>query len=57
MKKTGTRKKIVTYRGHVIWYDTELQVYKAAIKRDGTDTYYSTLDDAYNAIDNLYDWR
>lgn len=56
-KKTGTHKKIVAYRGHVIRYDTELQVYKVAIKRDGTDTCYSTLDDAYNAIDDLYDWR
>lgn len=49
--------EIVTYRGHVIWHDKELDVYRVAMERDRTDTYYSTLDEAYDAIDNVEDWR
>lgn len=45
-------KKIVTYKGYSIFFDTEYKVYLTALNRDGTDTFFSTLDEAYEAIES-----
>lgn len=55
MKKNTTTIRVTSYFNHVIWYDTELNVYSVAIKKDGTDNYYSTLQDAYSAIEKAVD--
>lgn len=46
-------KRIVNYRGHVIWYFEG--AYMVALKRDGTDEYFSSYEDAIKAIDLLID--
>ena len=57
MKKSTRVFKFSSYRRHQIFYDRELRVFFVAIKRDGTDTYFRTLDDAYDAIDRLEDGK
>lgn len=51
--KYTTAKRICNYQGHVIYFDTETKAYLVALKKDGTDSHFSTLDEAYNAIDAL----
>ncbi len=51
MKKNTTTIRVTSYLHHVIWYDTAVDAYKVAIKKDGTDKYYSTLQEAYSAIE------
>ena len=46
-------KRIASYRGHVIWYYDG--AYMVAMKRDGTDEYYETIEDAFLAIDQIED--
>lgn len=46
-------KRIVNYDGHAIYYDTEFEVYLVALNRDGTDTHFSTLEEAFEAIENI----
>lgn len=41
----------MSYNKHRIFFDTVHEVYMVAIKRDGTDSFYATLDDAMDAID------
>ena len=41
----------MSYNKHRIFFDTVHEVYMVAIKRDGTDNFYATLDDAMDAID------
>jgi len=47
--------RICSYRKHVIYYDIFTRTYLVAIKRNGTDTRFTTIDDAYNAIDAIED--
>lgn len=44
-------KRIMSYRGHVIWANG--YGFAVALKGDGTDTYFRTLDDAMEAIDTI----
>ena len=53
MKKTTTVIRFSSYRRHQIFYDKTLRVYLVAIKRDGTDDYFRTLEEAWDAIDRL----
>lgn len=41
----------MSYNKHRIFYDKEFKVYLVALKRDGTDDIFSSLEDAMNAID------
>ena len=41
----------MSYNKHRIFFDTDHKVYMVAMKRDGTDNFYATLDDAMDAID------
>ena len=43
----------MSYNKHRIFFDTECKVYMVAIKRDGTDSFFITLDDAMDAIDEV----
>ena len=43
----------MSYNGHRIFYDKDFEVYLVAIKRDGTDSYFTTLDAAMDAIDAI----
>ena len=47
-------KRVISYREHVIWMDKE-RFFKVALKKDGTDDYFKTMDDAMNAIDEVED--
>lgn len=49
------KKRCISYRGHVIYYDTDCEAFSFAMKRNGTDTYFGTLDEAYDAIDEIED--
>ena len=42
----------MSYDGKRIFYDKKNDVYSVALRRDGTDDFFATLDDAFNAIDN-----
>lgn len=44
-------KRIVKYEGHVIYYDTEFEVYLVALNKDGTDKHFSTIDEVFEVID------
>jgi len=44
-------KRFTDYKGHVIYYDTENGRYRVAIRRDGTNSYYNTYQEAMKAID------
>lgn len=57
MKKGATVFKFSSYRRHQIFYDKTLRVFLVAIKRDGTDNYFRTLEDAWDAIDRLEDGK
>ena len=46
-------KRVMSYRGHVIWMNEH--GFMVALKKDGTDTYFATMDDAFEAIDNIED--
>ena len=50
-KKNTTTIYFMSYNKHRIFFDTDNKVYMVAIKRDGTDNFYSTLDEAMDAID------
>ena len=50
-RDTGSVKRFTEYKGHVIYYDTENGRYRVAIKRDGTNSYYNTYQQAMKAID------
>ena len=54
-KKQTSVIRYMSYRRHQIFYDKELHVYLVAIKRDGTDNYFLTYDEALEAIDKLED--
>lgn len=45
----------ISYNRHRIWFDTVHEVYMVAIRRDGTDSVFATLDDAMDAIDGIID--
>lgn len=51
--KIKSDKRVMSYR-HKVIYRNEY-AFKVAIKNDGTDTYFATLTDAMNAIDELLD--
>lgn len=53
MRKNTTIIYFMSYNGHRIFYDKEYKVYLVAIKKDGTDNFYNSLDDAMNAIDKI----
>lgn len=42
-------KRVMSYRGHVIWKNE--YSYAVALKRDGTDDYFETIEAAMDAID------
>lgn len=46
-------KRIMSYRGHVIWKSE--YAYAVALKRDGTDDYFETIEEAMEAIDKEED--
>ena len=52
-KKETTIIYFMSYNKHRIFFDTDNKVYMVAIKRDGTDNFYATLDDAMDAIDKV----
>lgn len=43
-------KRIMSYMGHVIWMNEG--IFEVALKHDGTDEYYETIQDAMKAIEN-----
>ena len=47
--------RIVNYRGHVIYMDTDTMTFLVALKRDRTDSIFATYDDAVQAIDKIED--
>ena len=49
--REGSDKQFMSYRHHVIWFDTDNKVYKVALKRDRTDDVFSTWEEAMDAID------
>jgi hypothetical protein len=53
--KNRTHKRFASYRKHVIWYDTLTQVFLVAIKKNGMDSIFANLEDAYDAIDEIED--
>ena len=50
-RKETTIIYFMSYNRHRIFYDTETKAYMVAIRRDGTDSFFATLDDAMDAID------
>lgn len=50
-KKETTIIYFMSYNKHRIFFDTDTKAYMVAIKRDGTDNFYTSLDDAMDAID------
>jgi len=48
-------KRVMSYRGHVIWMCG--QGFMVALKRDGTDDYFETIQAAMAAIDALKEAR
>lgn len=50
MKKDTSVVYFMSCNNHRIFYDKEFKVYLVAIKRDGTDNVYLTLDEAMDAI-------
>lgn len=53
MKRNTTIVYFMSYNGHRIFFDTDTKVYMVAIKRDGTDNFFATLDEAMDAIDAI----
>ena len=53
MTKNTTIIYFMSYNRHRIFFDTETKTYMVAIKRDGTDNFYRTLDEAMDAIDAI----
>lgn len=54
-KKNTSTIKFSSYRHHQIFYDKATGAFMVAIKRDGTDDYFRTYDEAMDAIDRLED--
>lgn len=52
MTKRNEIKQVMTYKGYRIFFDTEYRVFFTALNRDGTDTYFSTLDKVFEAIEH-----
>ncbi len=50
-RKETTIIYFMSYNRHRIFFDTVHEVYMVAIRRDGTDSFFATLDDAMDAID------
>lgn len=48
-------KRFTEYKGHVIYYDTETDSYRVAIKNNGSNTFFSTYQEAMKAIDDKED--
>ena len=48
-------KRVMSYRGHVIWMDWF--GFMVALKRDGTDEYFDTIQAAMDAIDAFEDGK
>ena len=42
-------KRVMSYMGHVIWKEDD--VFAVALKRDGTDDYFETIEGAMKAIE------
>lgn len=55
MKKNTDCVRFMNWNGTVIYYDKRMNVYKAAINKDGTDTYFSTWQKCAEAIDDEED--
>lgn len=53
MKRNTTIIYFMSYNGHRIFFDTDTKAYMVAIKRDGTDNFFATLDEAMDAIDAI----
>ena len=49
--------RFMSYNRHTIYYDMQVRKYLVAIKRDGTDDYFDTFDEAMDAIDKIEEVR
>lgn len=54
---SGKYSVVTRYRGRMILFDNDTGVYVAMIRRNSVAQEFTTLEDAYNAIDNVCDWR
>lgn len=58
LKGHSSKYSVVTqYRGRMILFDNDTCVYVAMVRRNSAAQEFMTLEDAYEAIDNVCDWR